>query len=561
MHKESPSSIAIPLLSNFSAQSGVDSILLAALLENHFFNNHQFNNFIIKMAKPVQIVKLDKKNDGIDLDIEALANICLNEKCRDRPICVVSIAGDYRKGKSFMLNFFLRYLYYVSEKQKSDEPIERDWLGKADEELRGFTWRGGQNPETTGILIWDDPIVIRRKGGEEVAVLLMDTQGAFDMRQTKCQTAIIFALSTLVSSLQIYNVMNNIQEDNLETLTGFSAYGQLVREKSDHKPFQDLCFLVRDWRFADEDAFGFEGGASLLNQRLDSHRDRPNDARDKIRERLDDCYEKISCYLMPYPGEKVSADKGFTGKISEMNPIFVEHLENFVSSTLNPDKLVIKSVCDEPVNGKSLLEYFKVYAEVFIGEKLPEPKAMFEATAEASHQAAVANSKAHYMSSMKEICGGTKPYVNPKVLEQKHSQLLQESLAIFDKSRKYGPEYTKTYLDNLRKDLLSSYDEFAEANSAKSLLNTWASPLILLCFWFLAFTLSRLFEILGAGLLANLFYLQSTICFIAIIAYLSLKMTGNFPEVVVAIDGVAEFCWTRAMDVAISQIATQRVQQ
>ena len=36
--------------------------------------------------------------------------------------------------------------------------------------------------------------------GEEVAVLLMDTQGMFDSRLTQMLTACIFGLSTLISS-------------------------------------------------------------------------------------------------------------------------------------------------------------------------------------------------------------------------------------------------------------------------------------------------------------------------------------------------------------------------
>ena len=36
------------------------------------------------------------------------------------------------------------------------------------------------------------------------------------------------------------------------------------------------------------------------------------------------------------------------------------------------------------------------------------------------------------------------------------------------------------------------------------------------------------------------------------------RYTGNFPDIVVAVDKVAEYCWVKAMDTAIGQI-TQRV--
>lgn len=495
---------------------------------------------------PVQVVRLDKKSNGLELNIDALAEICLNEKCCERPLCVVSIAGDFRKGKSFMLNFFLRYLYHVSDKQQKfqhnhneeqlskqqekqsllDEDFDKDWLGDPNKELEGFSWRGGSRPETTGILVWSDPIVITCPDGQEVAVLLMDTQGAFDSRQTIGQTAIIFALSTLTSSLQIYNVMNNIQEDNLQILDTFLAYGQLVLDKSSEKPFQELCFLVRDWRSPMDHSYGAEGGASLLKEKLELQDEDPESSDNKTRRRIESCFEKKACFLLPYPGERVSVEEGgpFRGQISDMKPSFVEHLRVFVPMVLSPKNLLIKRIGGEKVNGQSLLEYFKVYAETFKGEKIPEAKNLYDATAEASNLAAVANSKNHYLKSMKDICGAHKPYVNPKILEQKHNQLLNESIKMFESTKKLGEEdYSKSFADNLLKELTSSFDEFAEMNNSKNMFNMWGSPLILLCFWFLAFTLSRIFEIIGIGPLANLFYLQATICFISIIAYLSLK--------------------------------------
>ena len=50
----------------------------------------------------------------------------------------------------------------------------------------------------------------------------MDTQGAFDSMSTVKDCATVFALSTLLSSVQIYNLMSNLQEDDLQHLQVFS---------------------------------------------------------------------------------------------------------------------------------------------------------------------------------------------------------------------------------------------------------------------------------------------------------------------------------------------------
>jgi len=54
-------------------------------------------------------------------------------------------------------------------------------------------------------------------------VLLMDTQGAFDSMSTVKDCATVFALSTLLSSVQVYNLMSNLQEDDLQHLQVFTS--------------------------------------------------------------------------------------------------------------------------------------------------------------------------------------------------------------------------------------------------------------------------------------------------------------------------------------------------
>lgn len=61
-------------------------------------------------AIAIQIVRATG-NHQFELDDEALSEILLKNGVKDRTIVVISVAGAYRKGKSFILDFFLRYLY------------------------------------------------------------------------------------------------------------------------------------------------------------------------------------------------------------------------------------------------------------------------------------------------------------------------------------------------------------------------------------------------------------------------------------------------------------------
>lgn len=104
--------------------------------------------------------------------------------------------------------------------------------------LEGFSWRGGSERDTNGILIWSEPFLLRDRNGEEIAIILMDTQGAFDSLSTVKDCATIFALSTMISSVQIFNVSQNVQEDDLQHLQLFTEYGKLALEGGEGKPFQ-----------------------------------------------------------------------------------------------------------------------------------------------------------------------------------------------------------------------------------------------------------------------------------------------------------------------------------
>ena len=80
--------------------------------------------------------------------------------------------------------------------------------------------------------------------------------------------ATIFALSAMLSSVLVYNLTSNIQEDDLQHLQLFTEYGRLAVEDSGQTPFQKLMFLIRDWSYPYEHEFGLQGGKELIDLRL-----------------------------------------------------------------------------------------------------------------------------------------------------------------------------------------------------------------------------------------------------------------------------------------------------
>lgn len=217
-------------------------------------------NYGMGVGRPLQIVDITKEHKFI-LNEENLQVVLNHPKARMRKVCVVSVAGAFRKGKSFLLDFFLRYLTRAGHQ-------DNDWLGSDEEPLTGFHWKGGSERDTTGILMWSEPFLIKRSN-EDIAVLLMDTQGAFDSQSTVKDCATVFALSLMISSVHIYNITQNLQEDDLQHLHLFTEYGKIALESTHETPFQQLTFLIRDWSFPYEHKYGYEGGQNLLDKRFE----------------------------------------------------------------------------------------------------------------------------------------------------------------------------------------------------------------------------------------------------------------------------------------------------
>lgn len=178
----------------------------------------------------VQVISV--KDHIFEISDSCLGNLFLQENIRDREVVVISVAGAFRKGKSFLLDFFLRYLSakYIKKDIQGD-----DWLGDNNTPLTGFSWRSGADKVTTGISFWSEVFLYDAEDGKKIAIFLMDTQGIFDNESTIKDCAVIFALSTMLSSVQIYNIFGKIQENDLQNLQIFAEYGKLAMEHNGGK--------------------------------------------------------------------------------------------------------------------------------------------------------------------------------------------------------------------------------------------------------------------------------------------------------------------------------------
>jgi atlastin len=76
-------------------------------------------------------------------------------------VYIISIGGAFRKGKSFILNFFVTYLEWLAG------GAEGAWIDE-NTTLDKFHFQGGKERVTNGICLWGKPYIWRYTNGEEV---------------------------------------------------------------------------------------------------------------------------------------------------------------------------------------------------------------------------------------------------------------------------------------------------------------------------------------------------------------------------------------------------------
>ncbi|KAM9559533.1 atlastin-2-like isoform 9-T9 [Salvelinus alpinus] len=508
----------------------------------------------LEKARPIQIVLAHEDDHKFELDTEALEKLLLQEDVRDLNVVVVSVAGAFRKGKSFLLDFMLRYM--LNQQEQSDS-----WVGGDDDPLTGFSWRGGCERETTGIQVWSQVFVVNKPDGSKVAVLLVDTQGAFDSQSTIKDCATVFALSTMTSSVQVYNLSQNIQEDDLQHLQLFTEYGRLALEEIYLKPFQSLMFLIRDWSYPYEHNYGLEGGNRFLEKRLQVKQNQHEELQ-TVRKHIHSCFSNIGCFLLPHPGLKVATNPMFDGRLKDIDGDFKEALSNLVPLLLAPENLVEKEIGGAKVTCRDLVEYFKAYIKIYQGEELPHPKSMLQATAEANNLTAVAGAKDTYSKSMEMVCGGDKPYIAPTDLERCHEEVKECSVRQFRSVKKMGGEdFCKKYQEQLEGELDEAYSNFHKHNEGKNIFYAARTPATLFVVMFATYIVSGLTGFIGMNTIAMLANLVMGVALMMLCMWAYVKYSGEFRDVGTIIDLLAETLWEQVLKPLSEQYMEDNVRQ
>lgn len=334
-----------------------------------------------------RIIKILSVNehDNAEFHKKSLQNFfSSNPEIKDREIVPISIFGAFKTGKSFLLGFFLRYLraHYVKHDIKN-------WWADSDEAKNSFKWSNDASKSTTvGIDMWSEVFFHETNEGEKLAIVLMDTQGIHDLGCTSKNKMAVTAISTLLSSIQIFNIMHNIHQNHLEDLQLLSLFGKQISTagKTSTSLFEKLIILVRDSKMI-RNSFGFEGGEHLLEKRFYENEILTKESQQMSTD-IRSAFSSIECFLMPYPGDIVHEDENFDGSVKHIRESFIEHLKVLIPRILGPDSIKEYRRLSGRLSKESFVEYLEKATDFLNNPDclLPESLANAFLTAQTSAQ-------------------------------------------------------------------------------------------------------------------------------------------------------------------------------
>jgi hypothetical protein len=270
------------------------------------------------------------------------------------PLAIVSVAGMYRTGKSYLLNRML--------------------LNRSN----GFGVGPTINPCTKGLWIWGQPIRSQDEDGKPLTLLIIDTEGLGALDEDQTHDVKIFSLAILLSTCFVYNSVGSIDENAIQSLNMVLNLTDHISKLSQTAPgspseLPSFVWVVRDFSLqlisqTGEPITSQQYLESALAQQKGSSKEAAE--KNRIRKFITECFPIRECFTLVKPlihEEKLQAlDKV---PFEELRPEFVEQvisLRKRVVGRLRP-----KTLKGVQLTGEAYLATIKCYVEAINNGAVP----------------------------------------------------------------------------------------------------------------------------------------------------------------------------------------------
>lgn len=200
-----------------------------------------------------------------------------------------------------------------------------------------------------------------------------------------------------------------------------------------HESFK-INFLNRDFNNPEEYKYGIRGGNLYLNNFLAIH-DYQSPELQSVRRYLRSSFEKLDCFLMPYPGKTVARDSRYDGRWADIDEDFLKSMHDLFEILLSPKKLKQKTINGSPVKPPELLVFINNYVESFKSDGMPDADSIYESTLEKQFRILVGKSVDIYFNAI----GTHDTELNDEEdVNKLHLSSKDKALKFFNSEKKFG---------------------------------------------------------------------------------------------------------------------------
>jgi hypothetical protein len=379
---------------------------------------------------PIPFITIDENDNGneegdkkfiVNEDaLEALRNITT-------PVAVVAIAGLYRTGKSFLVNRIIG-------------------------QQKGFQVGPTVEACTKGIWLWSQPIKGTTTQGEEVSLIVLDTEGLGGTDASDRHDSRVFALAVLLCSKLIYNSLGSIDEDAISNLSFVANLTQMIhvnskKQKDDSMGeeeeedieelasfFPSFLWIVRDFALELLDEDGNEMSSKEYLERSLEQNDGFDEAeaeRNHVRACLTSFFLKRDCTTLVRPLEDEQKLQTIDNEnFDSLRPEFKKGMEGMRKRLLST--LPKKTVRGKSLTGPMLATLAKTYVSAMNNDGVPTISTAWEHVAENEAKEGLETAVEMYENAIDSFFKDNGP-VPELQLFKKHEELKRTSIDYFSK--------------------------------------------------------------------------------------------------------------------------------
>ena len=351
----------------------------------------------------------------------------ISEECKtflkslDGPFGVVSVAGMYRTGKSYLLNRML---------------LNRQ---------KGFGVGPTVNPCTKGLWIWGAPVPGFTPEGEAVNVLVIDTEGLGALDEDSNHDARVFSLALLLSSYFVYNSVGSIDEtalQNLNLVVSLTKHIQIKAQGNSQdtdpeeysKYLPAFMWVVRDFTLQLVD----EEGEPLTSKEYFERALQPQNGfsesveqKNKIRKLVKSFFMERDCCTVVRPLTKEDQLQRLEeASLKDLRPEFVEQMMLLRRKIINMMKP--KTLNGKALNGEMLLNLAESYVSAINKGAVPSIENAWTYICKNECLKAFHCSLEKYDTTMKDMLFERLP-MDPEELKEAHKEASELAFAEFNK--------------------------------------------------------------------------------------------------------------------------------